>query len=93
MFIFARAVTYAARFVALVLMFLPARVLSSSGILRPTAIGIRQVAGMALGTGATTEWHRRTRRPVRSCRRGARLIRQRYPDTGKWAERVGWRRA
>lgn len=51
MFIFARAVTYATLFVALVLIFLPARVLSSSGILRPTAIGIRQVAGMALGTG------------------------------------------
>lgn len=51
MFIFARAVTYATLFVALVLIFLPARVLSWSGILRPTAIGIWQVAGMALGTG------------------------------------------
>ncbi len=50
MFIFARAVTYAALFVGLVLVFLPARVLSSSGILRPTAIGIWQAAGMLLGT-------------------------------------------
>jgi protein-S-isoprenylcysteine O-methyltransferase Ste14 len=51
MFIFARAVTYATLFVALVLIFLPARVLSASGILRPAATGIWQVAGMVLGTG------------------------------------------
>jgi protein-S-isoprenylcysteine O-methyltransferase Ste14 len=50
MFILARAVTYATLFVGLVLIFVPARVLSSSGILRPTAIGIWQVAGMLLGT-------------------------------------------
>ncbi len=50
MFILARAVTYATLFVGLVLIFVPARVLSSSGILRPTAIGMWQVAGMLLGT-------------------------------------------
>lgn len=50
MFIVARAVTYAALLVGLVPVFLPARVLSSSGILRPTAIGIWQAAGMLLGT-------------------------------------------
>lgn len=49
MFIFARALTYATLFVGLVLIFLPARVLSSSGILVPTAIGRWQVAGMLLG--------------------------------------------
>jgi protein-S-isoprenylcysteine O-methyltransferase Ste14 len=46
MFIFARAVTYSTLFVGLVLIFLPARVLSSSGVLAPAAIGIWQSAGM-----------------------------------------------
>lgn len=50
MFIFARAVTYATLFVGLVLIFLPARVLSSAGILRPNAIGSWQVAGVLIGT-------------------------------------------
>jgi protein-S-isoprenylcysteine O-methyltransferase Ste14 len=50
MFIFVRAATYATLFVALVLIFLPARVLSSAGIVRPATIGVAQVAGMVLGT-------------------------------------------
>jgi len=49
MFILARAVTYATLFVGLVLIFLPTRIVSSSGILRPTVIGSWQVAGMFLG--------------------------------------------
>ena len=53
MFVFARAVTYATLFVGLVLIFLPARVLTSSGILPPAAIGTWQAVGMLLGaTGA-----------------------------------------
>ena len=46
MFVFARAVTYSTLFVGLVLIFLPARVLSSSGIVAPTAIGPWQTAGI-----------------------------------------------
>jgi protein-S-isoprenylcysteine O-methyltransferase Ste14 len=46
MFVLIRAVTYATLFVGFVLVFLPARVLSQSGILQPPAIGARQLAGM-----------------------------------------------
>jgi protein-S-isoprenylcysteine O-methyltransferase Ste14 len=49
MFIFARAATYAALFIGLLLIFLPNQILSSTGILRPPAIGVWQVAGMLLG--------------------------------------------
>ena len=49
MFVLARTMTYAALFIALVLIYLPARVLSLSGIVRPAAIGAPQVAGMILG--------------------------------------------
>jgi protein-S-isoprenylcysteine O-methyltransferase Ste14 len=48
-FIFARAATYAALFIGLLLIFLPSRILSSTGIIRPSAIGAWQVAGMLLG--------------------------------------------
>jgi protein-S-isoprenylcysteine O-methyltransferase Ste14 len=44
-----RTVTYAALFIGLVLIFLPARLLSWSGIVRPEAIGVQQVAGMIVG--------------------------------------------
>jgi protein-S-isoprenylcysteine O-methyltransferase Ste14 len=44
-----RAVTYAALFVGLVLVFLPARVLSWSGVTRPAAIAAPQVVGMVVG--------------------------------------------
>lgn len=46
MFVFARALIYSTLFIGLVLIFLPARVLSSSGVLAPTAIGLWQRAGM-----------------------------------------------
>jgi protein-S-isoprenylcysteine O-methyltransferase Ste14 len=49
MFVFARAVTYATLFIGFVLVFLPARVLSSSGLVVPPAIGVAQGAGMAIG--------------------------------------------
>jgi protein-S-isoprenylcysteine O-methyltransferase Ste14 len=45
MFIFFRAAIYSALFIGFVLIFLPARVLSSAGIVRPAAIGTWQVAG------------------------------------------------
>jgi protein-S-isoprenylcysteine O-methyltransferase Ste14 len=48
MFVFARAVTYSALFIGFLLIYLPARVLSWSGIVRP-AIAVPQVAGMLIG--------------------------------------------
>jgi protein-S-isoprenylcysteine O-methyltransferase Ste14 len=47
-FVLIRTLTYATLFIAFVLVFLPARVLSWSGIGRPAAIGLPQVAGMAM---------------------------------------------
>jgi protein-S-isoprenylcysteine O-methyltransferase Ste14 len=44
-----RAVIYATLFAGLVLVFLPSRVLSWSGIVRPAAFGVPQLAGTALG--------------------------------------------
>src|SRR6266496_634905 len=49
MFVLARAVTYAALFIGLVLIYVPARLLSWSGIVRPAAIEMPQVAGMVIG--------------------------------------------
>jgi protein-S-isoprenylcysteine O-methyltransferase Ste14 len=49
MFMLARAVTYATLFVGLVLIFLPATILTASGIIRPAAIGVAQVAGVLVG--------------------------------------------
>jgi len=49
MFVFIRAVTYAALFIGLVLIYVPARLLSWSGIVRPVAIEVQQVAGMIIG--------------------------------------------
>jgi protein-S-isoprenylcysteine O-methyltransferase Ste14 len=49
MFLVARAVTYSLLFVSFVLVFLPARVLSWSGIQRPAGIGVWQVIGVLLG--------------------------------------------
>jgi protein-S-isoprenylcysteine O-methyltransferase Ste14 len=48
-FIFARAATYAALFIGLLLIFLPNQILSSTGITRPAAFGAWQVVGMLLG--------------------------------------------
>jgi hypothetical protein len=44
-----RAITYSALFIGLLLVFLPARVLAWSGILRPVGIGPTQIAGVLLG--------------------------------------------
>src|SRR6266851_1748591 len=49
MFVLARAVTYAALFIGFVLIYLPARLLSRTGIVGPTAIEVPQIAGMAIG--------------------------------------------
>ena len=49
MFVFARAATYAALFIRLLLVFLPSRILSSTGVIQPSAIGARQLVGMLLG--------------------------------------------
>ena len=49
MFVLVRVVTYAALFIGLVLIYVPARLLSWSGIVRPAAIGVPQVAGMVIG--------------------------------------------
>lgn len=58
MFVLVRAVTYAALFIGLVLIYLPARLLSWSGIVRPAATEVQQVAGMVIGTvgGALALW-------------------------------------
>ena len=53
MFVLARAATYSALFVGLLLIFLPDRILSSTVIVRPSAIGAWQVAGMLLGVSGT----------------------------------------
>ena len=49
MFVLARAATYSALFIGFLLIFLPDRILSSTGIIRPAAIGLSQVAGLLLG--------------------------------------------
>ena len=49
MFVFARAVTWAALFIGFLLIYLPGRLLSWSGIVRPAAIAAPQVAGMVIG--------------------------------------------
>jgi protein-S-isoprenylcysteine O-methyltransferase Ste14 len=49
MFVLVRAITYAALFIGLVLIYMPARLLSWSGIVRPAAIAVPQVAGMVIG--------------------------------------------
>jgi protein-S-isoprenylcysteine O-methyltransferase Ste14 len=49
MFLVARAITYAALFIGLVLIYLPVHLLSWSGIVRPTMIEAPQVVGMIVG--------------------------------------------
>jgi protein-S-isoprenylcysteine O-methyltransferase Ste14 len=49
MFVLARALTYAALFIGLVLIFPPARILSSRGVVQPPHIGPWQAAGMLIG--------------------------------------------
>jgi protein-S-isoprenylcysteine O-methyltransferase Ste14 len=63
MLVLARAATYAALFIGFVLVFLPARVLSWSGIARPSAFGVVQVLGVSgitrPGTGLMVRWYLR----------------------------------
>jgi protein-S-isoprenylcysteine O-methyltransferase Ste14 len=49
MFLLVRVATYATLFIGLVLIYVPARLLSSSGIVRPATMDAQQVAGMVLG--------------------------------------------
>jgi protein-S-isoprenylcysteine O-methyltransferase Ste14 len=49
MFVLVRALTYATLFVGFVLIFLPAKVLSSAGVTQPAAIGRWQLAGAFVG--------------------------------------------
>ncbi len=50
MFVAFRAITYSTLFIGLLLIYLPTRVLSWSGIARPTAIEAPQVLGMIIGS-------------------------------------------
>ena len=49
MFILVRSITYATLFVGLALIYLPAHLLSWSGIVRPAAFEWEQIAGMVIG--------------------------------------------
>jgi protein-S-isoprenylcysteine O-methyltransferase Ste14 len=49
MFVLVRAVTYATLFVGLLLVFLPARILTAAGIVAPASIGLIQIIGMIVG--------------------------------------------
>ena len=49
-FVLFRAITYAALFIGLVLIYVPARLLAWAGIAYPESIGAQQVAGMVIGT-------------------------------------------
>ena len=49
MFVFVRAVTYSTLFIGLVLVYVPARLLSWSGLVRPVAMEVQQVVGMVIG--------------------------------------------
>src|SRR5437016_8962542 len=53
MFVLVRAVTYAALFIGVVLVYLPGRFLSWSGIVEPATTGAPQVAGMIMVTIGT----------------------------------------
>jgi hypothetical protein len=50
MFVTFRAITYSALFIGLLLIYLPTRVLSSSGIVRPASIQTPQITGMIIGS-------------------------------------------
>jgi len=53
MFLTFRAITYATLFIGLMLIYLPSRILSSSGIVRPAAMEWPQILGIMIGsTGA-----------------------------------------
>lgn len=50
MFVFVRAVTYATLFISLVLVYIPARILTQAGFVRPTAFGVLQLLGLIITT-------------------------------------------
>jgi protein-S-isoprenylcysteine O-methyltransferase Ste14 len=50
MFVIVRATTYATLFIGFLLIFLPARVLASAGIVRPPVIAVPQIVGIIAGT-------------------------------------------
>jgi len=50
MFVIVRTITYASLFIGLLLVYLPARILAWSGIMRPSAMGWPQVSGLVIGT-------------------------------------------
>lgn len=50
MFVAFRAITYATLFIGFLLIYLPARVLAWSGIVRPAAMEWPQIAGLAIST-------------------------------------------
>ncbi|HEV2046317.1 MAG TPA: isoprenylcysteine carboxylmethyltransferase family protein [Chthoniobacterales bacterium] len=58
MFVLVRAVVYATLFIGFLLVYLPARFLAWSGIVRPEVIGGQQIAGMIIVTigGAIALW-------------------------------------
>ncbi len=49
LFVLARTITYASLFIGLVLIYLPARLLAWSGIVRPSTIEAQQVGAVVLG--------------------------------------------
>lgn len=49
MFVLIRTITYASVFIGFLLVFLPGRVLSWSGIVRPENIGVAQIVGVIVG--------------------------------------------
>jgi len=49
MFVLFRAVTYASLFIGVVLVYVPARLLSRTGIRMPATMGVLQVMGMVIG--------------------------------------------
>ena len=58
MFVVARALTYSVLFIGLLLVYLPARLLSWSGVVRPGSFDVPQAAGMVVGAagGALALW-------------------------------------
>ena len=49
MFLLVRAIAYAALFIGLLLIYIPARLLSWSGMVRPVAMEVPQIAGIVTG--------------------------------------------
>jgi hypothetical protein len=53
LFVFVRAVTYSTLFIGLVLIYLPARFVSWSGLVRPARIEVQQIAGIIIGAAGS----------------------------------------